>query len=177
MKLPTIQSEESDHAVKSTDSIWSHKALIFGTIAIFFYVGAEVSIGSFLVNYLSQPEIGGLNERQASQMVSYYWGAAMIGRFVGAALTRVIAPIYVLAFNSAYHIHISDSRTRPSYWPWLRLVMSSHSRRRDFTSYPRLCSGYHKRAIKLYCACDGVRLYRMVCIGRFETEKQPRHCP
>lgn len=104
LKLPTITANETEQEVKSTDSIWSHKALIFGTLAIFFYVGAEVSIGSFLVNYFSQPEIAGLNERQASQMVSYYWGAAMIGRFVGAALTRIISPIYVLAFNSAVAI-------------------------------------------------------------------------
>ncbi|MGY0594937.1 MAG: glucose/galactose MFS transporter, partial [Paraglaciecola chathamensis] len=104
LKLPTIKAHEDAQEVKSTDSIWSHKALIFGTVAIFFYVGAEVSIGSFLVNYFSQPDIAGLNDRQASHMVSYYWGAAMIGRFVGAALTRIIAPIYVLAFNSAIAI-------------------------------------------------------------------------
>lgn len=104
LNLPAIKTHENEQQVSSTDSIWSHKALLFGTIAIFFYVGAEVSIGSFLVNYFSQPDIAGLDERQASQMVSYYWGAAMVGRFVGAALTRVIAPIYVLAFNSAIAI-------------------------------------------------------------------------
>ncbi|GGD70680.1 sugar MFS transporter [Lacimicrobium alkaliphilum] len=99
LKLPVIESTD-EHTAQAGDSIWQQKALVFGTLAIFLYVGAEVTIGSFLVNYFGQPHIGGLSEHQASQMVSYYWGGAMIGRFVGAALTRFVAPIYVLAFNS-----------------------------------------------------------------------------
>src|SRR3546814_16717404 len=54
--------------------------------SIFCYVGAEVSIGSFMVNYLSMPEIGHLSEQQAAGYVSWYWGGAMIGRFIGSAL-------------------------------------------------------------------------------------------
>jgi FHS family L-fucose permease-like MFS transporter len=60
--------------------------LIFGAIAIFVYVGAEVSIGSFLVNYFGQPEIGGLTEKVAAGFVALYWGGAMVGRFFGSAL-------------------------------------------------------------------------------------------
>jgi MFS transporter, FHS family, L-fucose permease len=51
------------------DSIWRHPKLILGAIGIFLYVGAEVAIGSFLVNYFSQPEIGGLTEKVAASGV------------------------------------------------------------------------------------------------------------
>src|SRR5262249_14169118 len=51
-------------------------------------VGAEVSIGSFLVNYFALPEIAGLTAKSAAGLVSFYWGGAMIGRFMGAPLLR-----------------------------------------------------------------------------------------
>ncbi len=70
--------------------------LLFGVIAIFAYVGAEVSIGSFLVNYLTQADRLAISERDAGQLVSLYWGAAMVGRFIGAFVMRTINPGYVL---------------------------------------------------------------------------------
>jgi FHS family L-fucose permease-like MFS transporter len=101
IKLPVISEvEDSAAAQTSKDSIFKHKPLLFGTLAIFLYVGAEVSIGSFLVNFFALSHIGGLSEHAASQMVSYYWGAAMIGRFVGAALMQVIRPSILLAVNA-----------------------------------------------------------------------------
>src|SRR5205814_7706878 len=54
------------------------------------YVGAEVSIGSFLVNYFGQPEIGGLTEKIAARFVAFYWGGAMVGRFIGSALLQKV---------------------------------------------------------------------------------------
>ncbi len=86
------------------DSIWRHRQLLLAAGAIFLYVGAEVSIGSFLVNYLSLPEIGNLTERAAAHLVSYYWLGAMIGRFAGSAiLTRVRASrlLALVAFIAA----------------------------------------------------------------------------
>ncbi|MFT4929135.1 MAG: FHS family L-fucose permease-like MFS transporter [Phenylobacterium sp.] len=88
-------------ANKSECDLIAHKGLVLGAIGIFLYVGAEVSIGSFLVNYFAQDDIAGLNEHQASQMVSYYWGAAMVGRFVGALLTRYVPPSLVLVGNAS----------------------------------------------------------------------------
>lgn len=99
LKLPQIASHQATEA-SSEVSLLSQKNLILGAIGIFLYVGAEVTIGSFLVNYFSQPEIGNMSEKAASSMVSYYWGGAMIGRFVGAALTRVVKPVYVLVTNA-----------------------------------------------------------------------------
>lgn len=66
--------------------------LRLAVLAIFFYVGAEVAIGSFMVNYLSQPEIGGLSHAHAAYALSLYWGGAMVGRFVGAGLLRRVKP-------------------------------------------------------------------------------------
>lgn len=101
IKLPVIKHVENPHAAEVTsDSIFKHKPLLYGTLAIFLYVGAEVSIGSFLVNFFAESHIGGLSEHDASKMVSYFWGAAMIGRFIGAALMRVIKPTFLLACNS-----------------------------------------------------------------------------
>ena len=70
-------------------------------MAIFVYVGGEVSIGSFLVNFLGQPYIAGLPAAEAGRYLSFYWGGAMVGRFVGAAVMRYIKPGKVLAFNAA----------------------------------------------------------------------------
>jgi len=102
LHLPTIDSiaDAPNKNAADVGSIWQQKPLLLGALAIFLYVGAEVSIGSFLVNYFTQKDIAGLTEKQAGEMVSYYWGAAMIGRFVGAYLTRIIQPSYVLASNA-----------------------------------------------------------------------------
>ena len=58
----------------------------WGVLAIFVYVGAEVAIGSFLINYIAQPDIGAMGEAAAAKYVSLYWGGAMLGRFAGSAL-------------------------------------------------------------------------------------------
>jgi FHS family L-fucose permease-like MFS transporter len=65
-KLPTIPHAECRPEGKGGDSVWKHPNLAFGALAIFAYVGAEVSIGSFLVNYFGQPEIAGLSAKTAA---------------------------------------------------------------------------------------------------------------
>jgi FHS family L-fucose permease-like MFS transporter len=69
----------------------------FGALCIFLYVGAEVSIGSVLVNYLMQPSTMGVSAEVAGEHVPYYWGGAMVGRFIGAYLLQVFPPGKVLA--------------------------------------------------------------------------------
>src|SRR6516165_156199 len=83
-KLPKIEHAQHKVGEKVEDSIWKHPNLVFGAIAIFVYVGAEVSIGSFLVNYFHEQEIGGLAEKIAASFVAFYWGGAMLGRFIGS---------------------------------------------------------------------------------------------
>lgn len=70
----------------------SNPRLIAGTLGIFFYVGAEISIASFLVNYLVKPEIAALSYETAGKFVAVYWGLALFGRFAGAALLRRFQP-------------------------------------------------------------------------------------
>ncbi len=71
-----------------------------GSIGLFVYVGAEVSVGSFLVNFLNDPNVAGLAESEAAHYVSYFWGGAMLGRFIGAAAMRYIDDGKALAFNA-----------------------------------------------------------------------------
>ena len=87
-KLPKIPQAQHKVGEKVNDSIWKHPNLVFGAIAIFVYVGAEVAIGSFLVNYFVQPDIGGLTEKVAASFVAFYWGGAMVGRFIGSGLLQ-----------------------------------------------------------------------------------------
>ncbi|MBF7074230.1 sugar MFS transporter [Glaciecola sp. MH2013] len=98
LKLPDLgrKEENSTHVADA----WKHRHLRFGVIGIFLYVGAEVAIGSFLVSFLSQASIAGLNEMQASKVIAFYWGGAMVGRFIGAAVMQKIAAGNVLAFNA-----------------------------------------------------------------------------
>jgi FHS family L-fucose permease-like MFS transporter len=109
-KLPQIEHAAHGPGEKVNDSIWKHPNLILAAIGIFTYVGAEVSIGSFLVNYFSLPEIAGLSARTAAGFVSFYWGGAMIGRFLGAALLRRFKPGHLLglcAISAATLVGIS----------------------------------------------------------------------
>jgi MFS transporter, FHS family, L-fucose permease len=69
----------------------------FGALCIFLYVGAEVSIGSLIVNYLMQSDVMALPEQQAGKLIGIYWGGAMIGRFIGSAILRIVSPGKVLA--------------------------------------------------------------------------------
>lgn len=78
-------------------SVWRHRRLRLGALAIFLYVGAEVGIGSMLVLFFGLPEVAGMAPAEAGYLVSFYWGAAMVGRFVGAAVQRRFEPRSVLA--------------------------------------------------------------------------------
>ena len=69
----------------------------FGALCIFLYVGAEVSIGSLVVNYLMQPGVMALEEQAAGKLIGLYWGGAMVGRFIGSGLMRVVSPGRLLA--------------------------------------------------------------------------------
>jgi FHS family L-fucose permease-like MFS transporter len=69
----------------------------FGALCIFLYVGAEVAIGSLIVNYLMQSHVMGLEEQAAGKLIAYYWGGAMVGRFIGSGVLRLVSPGKVLA--------------------------------------------------------------------------------
>jgi FHS family L-fucose permease-like MFS transporter len=96
-KLPKIETARCLPGADLGDSVWKHPNLIFGALGIFTYVGAEVSIGSFLVNYFGQADIAGLPAKIAAGYVSFYWAGSMVGRFLGAAVLRKIKTGRLLA--------------------------------------------------------------------------------
>lgn len=103
--LPEIESEtevEVNHHLTNdkNTSAWQYAHLKWGVLAIFLYVGAEVAIGSFLINFAKLPNIGNLNEIEASKFISYYMIFAMVGRFMGAALLTKLNPRMWLGFNA-----------------------------------------------------------------------------
>ena len=98
-RLPKV-TEDAASGQKTKDSIWIHRNLLLGALGIFAYVGAEVSIGSFLVNYFGLPEIANLPAKTAAGFVSFYWGGAMIGRFIGAPLLKRFKPGHLLAISA-----------------------------------------------------------------------------
>src|SRR5271170_3987795 len=100
--LPKIETARSRPGEKINDSIWKHPNLVLGALGIFAYVGAEVSIGSFLVNYFGLPEIAGLSAKSAAGYVSFYWGGAMVGRFLGAGLLRRFRPGNLLGLCAVF---------------------------------------------------------------------------
>ncbi|MEZ9235175.1 sugar MFS transporter [Shewanella sp. 10N.286.52.A9] len=102
LKLPVLGISEQNTQQSSSDtgSAWKFPHLVLGAVGIFVYVGAEVGIGSFLINFLTQPDIGGFTEAQAAKYIAYYFGGAMVGRFIGALVMQKIAAGKVLAFNA-----------------------------------------------------------------------------
>jgi FHS family L-fucose permease-like MFS transporter len=98
MRLPALRESSSPVDVRhGFGDVLRHRHLRWGVLAIFVYVGAEVAIGSFLINYISGPDTGGLTEATASRYLALYWGGAMVGRFAGAALLRRIDARRLLA--------------------------------------------------------------------------------
>ena len=101
LRLPRIVSAEGDIGGQTLGDAIRVRHLALGAVAIFVYVGAEVSIGSFLVNFLEQPAIGAMDAASAARRVPYYWGGAMIGRFAGALVLRRVDAGKLLAANAA----------------------------------------------------------------------------
>lgn len=102
IKLPDarqIAAEQTESSHDGKSSVWQYKHMVLGTIGIFCYVGAEVAIGSLMVNALEHT--AGLSHDKAAGYLSVYWGGAMVGRFIGAGLMNKIAPNKYLAFNAS----------------------------------------------------------------------------
>ena len=105
LKLPQISADtplkDAANAGDRSRSVWQYRHLVLGAVAIFVYVGAEVTIGSFLVNFMAQDSVASLPERTAGQYLSFYWGGAMVGRFIGSAILTRVRAGRLLAFNAA----------------------------------------------------------------------------
>jgi len=97
IKLPSIHSETKE---KIEGNVLKFRQLRFGVIALALYVGAEVSIGSFIVNYLGQDYVMGFSEQTAAKYIPLYWGGLMVGRFIGSAILQKFSAQKVLVWAS-----------------------------------------------------------------------------
>jgi MFS transporter, FHS family, L-fucose permease len=82
-------------------NLLTRQRFAFGTLCIFLYVGGEVAIGSVIVNYLMQSSVLGMAADLAGKHLIFYWGGAMVGRFIGSGLLRLFSPGKVLACAAA----------------------------------------------------------------------------
>jgi FHS family L-fucose permease-like MFS transporter len=100
LKFPKPEQEE----MISWKAVLKNKKILAGMIGIFFYVGAEVTIGSFLVNYIihMQP----MKAAQAAGLVAIYWGSAMAGRFLGVFTLKEFPPGKVLIAHALVAISL-----------------------------------------------------------------------
>jgi MFS transporter, FHS family, L-fucose permease len=120
----------------------------FGALCIFLYVGGEVAIGSVIVNYLMQTDVWGIAAEQAGKHVPYYWGGAMVGRFIGAYLLRIVSPGKVLSTVAAAVIAlllISANVTGPMSG-WSLLAIGFFNSIMFPTIFSLACEGLGKRA-------------------------------
>ncbi|CAG4994147.1 L-fucose-proton symporter [Dyadobacter sp. CECT 9275] len=103
LSLPVIGIQKAGgNSLIKARSIFSFRNLNFGIIAIFAYVGAEVSIGTFLTNYIS--ELLSVTESEANTFVAFYWGSMLVGRLFGFFGLRVLKAPLILSVAAAVSI-------------------------------------------------------------------------
>jgi FHS family L-fucose permease-like MFS transporter len=112
----------------SFGALWALRSkprLLLGAAAIFVYVGAEVSIGSMMTNYLMQPSTLGLIAERAGKLVSLYWGGAMIGRFLGSFVLRRAQPGIVLSICAcvACMLVLASSQSVGAFAAWTLIAV------------------------------------------------------
>jgi FHS family L-fucose permease-like MFS transporter len=93
IRLPEMTPQQPrNRAAGQIRSVLQYRPLRFGAMANFLYAGAEVGIGSLLINYLALPDTGSLSHHSAALLVSFYWGGAMLGRFLGWHVLQRLRP-------------------------------------------------------------------------------------
>jgi len=102
LKLPDMKDldsfSEEDNDLQPRNSIWEYPHLLLGALAIFMYVGAEVSVASFMTSLLGEDHIAGLKPENAGRYLSFYWFGLMVGRFLGAAVLQKMKSHNLLAY-------------------------------------------------------------------------------
>ena len=120
----------------------------WGAACIFLYVGAEVSIGSMIVNYMQQRSVLAITAGAAGSYIPYYWGGALVGRFIGSALLRVLNPGKVLAFNAlgAIILILTTMTSSGAVSAWSLLAVGLMNSIMFPTIFSLACDGLGKRA-------------------------------
>jgi FHS family L-fucose permease-like MFS transporter len=137
------------------------KRFAFGALSIFLYVGAEVAIGSVIVNYLMEANVLGLDAEAAGKHVPLYWGGAMVGRFIGAALLRMFSPGKVLAYAASLTIALLlvSANTSGMVSGWSLLLVGLFNSIMFPTIFSLACEGLGERA------AEGSGLICMAIVG------------
>ena len=91
-KMISLPSFSQEGKVEAGVKVFRHKHFVWGWLAIFFYVGSEVTVGSILINYLADPGVMGMGEDSSAKYLSFYWGGTMIGRLMGAISLSNVRP-------------------------------------------------------------------------------------
>lgn len=108
IKLPDpsklMSQSEVTNQIGKIELLRRYPHLALGTLGIFCYVGAEVAIGSLLINLMATPEVGGLSHEEGAKWLTYYWGGAMVGRFLGSFMLSRFNPGRYLAFNACVNV-------------------------------------------------------------------------
>jgi len=120
----------------------------YGTLCIFLYVGGEVAIGSLIVSYLEQSNVLGLAAQEAGNHVPYYWGGAMVGRFIGSYLLRIFSPGKVLAFaaTAVMVLLLVSANTTGAVSGWSLLAIGLFNSIMFPTIFSLACEGLGPRA-------------------------------
>ncbi|MEO0033889.1 MAG: hypothetical protein RIS94_3647 [Pseudomonadota bacterium] len=120
----------------------------FGAACIFLYVGAEVSIGSLIVNYLQSHDVLGIDAAAAGGYIPFYWGGALVGRFAGSAILARVNPGKVLAFNAVAAIALIavSTHTTGAVSAWSLLLVGLANSIMFPTIFSLACEGLGRRA-------------------------------
>lgn len=115
LNLPTIESATNKEGEKLPRSVWSFRHLTLGVVAIFFYVGVEVAVGTNIVSFAK--ELGGSFAERAALMAALYWGGMLVGRLVGSVINNVHAKIQLMFTSAAAIALLALSMLTAN--PWL----------------------------------------------------------
>jgi FHS family L-fucose permease-like MFS transporter len=143
-----VEAPSSAASVMDAFDLLRRRRFAFGALCIFLYVGAEVAIGSLIVNYLMEADVLGVSAESAGKHVPLYWGGAMVGRFVGAWLLRLYSPGKVLAVAAATVILLLlvSANTTGTASGWSLLCIGLFNSIMFPTIFSLACEGLGKRA-------------------------------
>jgi FHS family L-fucose permease-like MFS transporter len=120
----------------------------YGALSIFLYVGGEVAIGSLIVNYLMQSSVMGLPAQEAGKHVPFYWGGAMVGRFIGAYFLKRVSPGKLLSGVAAMVLLLLliSANTTGDISGWALLAIGLFNSIMFPTIFSLACEGLGNRA-------------------------------
>jgi FHS family L-fucose permease-like MFS transporter len=160
-RLPEVAGQDGSR-VPGGVGAWRFLHVKLGALAIFFYVGGEVSIGSSIISFLGQPDVAGLGKIEASHYVSVFWGGMLIGRFMGAAGLSGLSPgrkrVLLAAIPLAGLAVLWATRgwgVARMYWPFLVLCLALF----------QLGGGQAGRTLMLFAAMVSVLLAIAIGVG------------